>query len=490
MELFRIPLEKHLTITICLTKLALTMKKLLLLSLGLTLTGLSAQEVREASGGGGYFPEKTECVSAAEYQRIHQMLSTNREQLAQKGLLATTTISSANEPGGLIWPVVNHNGLEYNSAYCVTNYVDHNPSYPGNVLDWNCGERTYDLNSGYNHQGIDIATWPFSQQLQENDLVAIVAAKAGTIIGKDDGNFDKNCSMSGAQWNAVYILGSDGYTYWYGHMKNNSLTNKSVGESVAQGEFLGIIGSSGSSTGPHLHFEMYDANNNLTDPYNGPCNNVPSLWENQKPYYEPTINTLMTHSSYPEFPSCPQLEIVNEKNYFETGDSLCLAIYLHDQTHETQVLLTVTKPDGTHYSSWYAPQLQEGIHYPASYWYWNTGITADMEDGEWSFSATLNGNTQVHHFYVNVDPTSTPIMTDSDLVIYPNPGNENFTISGLDYGEFLVEVVDMAGKIVYKSTLKSNDGELNFQLNTSAGFYIVQLKDDKGQSKRGKIIVQ
>ena len=47
---------------------------------------------------------------------------------------------------------------------------------------------------------------------------------------------------------------ADGSVAWYGHMKAGSLTNKAVGQTVSSGEYLGIVGSSGNSTGPHLHF--------------------------------------------------------------------------------------------------------------------------------------------------------------------------------------------------------------------------------------------
>ena len=99
-------------------------------------------------------------------------------------------------------------------------------------------------------------TWPFSWYKMDHDQVKVVAAADGVIIYKSDGNFDKNCGFNNDNWNAVYVEHADGSVAWYGHLKNGSLSTKAVGESVSSGEYLGIVGSSGSSTGPHLHFEV------------------------------------------------------------------------------------------------------------------------------------------------------------------------------------------------------------------------------------------
>lgn len=62
--------------------------------------------------------------------------------------------------------------------------------------------------------------------------------------------------------NYVKIRGDSGYTFYMGHM---SKTATKLNARVKEGEVVGYVGSTGQSTGPHVHFEvskdgaMYDA---------------------------------------------------------------------------------------------------------------------------------------------------------------------------------------------------------------------------------------
>ena len=112
----------------------------------------------------------------------------------------------------------------------------------------------------------------------------------------------------------MYVQHNDGSIVWYGHLKKNSLTSKSIGQTVTKGEYLGKVASSGRSTGPHLHLEIHDSSWNLIDPFQGVCNslNSNSWWLNQRDYREPVLNTLLTHNSKP-IHGCPGIN--EEPNY-------------------------------------------------------------------------------------------------------------------------------------------------------------------------------
>jgi len=102
---------------------------------------------------------------------------------------------------------------------------------------------------GRTHGGIDIAGY----NIYGKD---IVAAKAGTII-----TVTYNWSLG----NYVMINHGDGYVTLYAHMSAFVSTTQ-VGRYVQQGEVIGKIGSTGDSTGPHLHFEIR-INGTKVDPY-------------------------------------------------------------------------------------------------------------------------------------------------------------------------------------------------------------------------------
>jgi murein DD-endopeptidase MepM/ murein hydrolase activator NlpD len=298
------------------------------------------------------------------------------------------------------WPLEQSNGLNDFGFHGISNFVDQNTAYPNLVLDYNCGKRTYDLSSGYNHRGTDIFLWPFAWYKMEHEQVKVVAAAAGVIVYKSDGNFDKNCSFNSLDWNSVDIQHADGSIAWYGHMKNGSLTNKAVGESVEAGEYLGIVGSSGSSTAPHLHFEVYEAGGSLIDPYAGDCNslNTESWWLEQRPYYDSGLNALRTHSDPPVFPVCPEIETLNESDQFCIGDVVYYTAYYRDQLPGQEVSYKVFRPNNTIYQQW---NQTFDTFYPASWWYWYFTLPAGAQTGVWKFQVTYEGEVYEKYFDVN-----------------------------------------------------------------------------------------
>jgi len=92
------------------------------------------------------------------------------------------------------------------------------------------GGRTYEF-----HPGMDIDG-------ERGDLV--IAPAGGTVI---------NASWKGGYGNMVEIDHGNGLTSRYGHL---SKIDVEVGDSVTRGQLIAYIGSTGRSTGPHLHYEI------------------------------------------------------------------------------------------------------------------------------------------------------------------------------------------------------------------------------------------
>lgn len=82
------------------------------------------------------------------------------------------------------------------------------------------------------------------------------AAKRGTPIHSIGNGRVIFCGRDHGYGNAIVIRYSRKYKTLYGHMEKFA-KGMHVGELVQRGQIIGYIGSTGWSTGPHLHFEMY-----------------------------------------------------------------------------------------------------------------------------------------------------------------------------------------------------------------------------------------
>ncbi|MCA9569300.1 MAG: M23 family metallopeptidase, partial [Myxococcales bacterium] len=154
-----------------------------------------------------------------------------------------------------------------------TAYYDH-----GGVQDWNCSNDSY-----AGHRGSDFGVGGFTGMDAGRE---VRAAADGVVVTAHDGEFDRcttgSCAGGGGFGNYVSIDHADGRRTYYGHLKLGSVL-VSAGDTVTCGQQLGEVGSSGNSTGPHLHFEVRVANV-AVDPFEGSCNLVPSAWVDQGVY--------------------------------------------------------------------------------------------------------------------------------------------------------------------------------------------------------------
>ncbi len=107
------------------------------------------------------------------------------------------------------------------------------------------GERVHPITGELkNHNGMDIA------------------ANMGTTVFAADGGKVVLAEWYGGYGNCIMIDHGNGYKTLYGHL---SYIGVSSGQTVKQGDSIGQVGSTGNSTGPHLHFEVY-SNDTRIDP--------------------------------------------------------------------------------------------------------------------------------------------------------------------------------------------------------------------------------
>ena len=457
-----------------------------------TCSFVNAQNFGPPMAGGEYIysNDRTECLTEAQRFQVKNQIKDAIQLLKSENRLA---FKETNRGGGhplFAWPLRKAAGIEYNDVYSARFYVDQNMAYPNQISDFDCGTKTYDTDAGYNHAGTDLVTWPFPWKMLDNSGVEIIAAAPGQILYKMSTQFDRSCTNNDNFWNTVYIQHSDGSVAAYGHMKKNSLTTKAVGDMVEEGEFLGIVGSSGNSAIPHLHFEVLSeiewngvGTDVSIDPFTGPCNNLNSdtWWQDQKPHKDPRINAVLTHSNYPELTPC-DTEITYESNDFDASDMIYLTIFLRDQLPGTSVNFKIIRPDNTLVGNWDYPLTD---YYDVSWWMWYYDNLWDM-NGQWKWQATYQGETVTHTFNVTgalgVDENNFNATS-----IYPNPFKDIISISSNSIVQ-KATITDVLGKtfLVINNTA---DGikEINLEA-LSNGMYFLTLEGDSNQKKTIKLI--
>ena len=187
------------------------------------LSGLSA-EIQE------YYRQQREAAAAAAAQQSSgddddgggSSTSSSSESYDNTSYSDPNAATHIDAGGGWVWPT------------------------PGNYyLTSEFGEgRSYE-----SHGGVDIGV---------STGTPIYAANSGTVVSTSNDCTHSSagvgaCNHGGGYGNHVWILHDNGYETIYGHMISTAV---SYGEYVSAGQLIGYSGSTGWSTGPHLHFEL------------------------------------------------------------------------------------------------------------------------------------------------------------------------------------------------------------------------------------------
>jgi hypothetical protein len=421
-------------------------------------------------GGGEFKAEHTECLSPTARAIIEQQNEENIARLERTG--AFTQLRLSPQVVTFDWPLRQKVGFDTDpSYYGISNYVDQNTA-PTSIQDYNCNARTYD-----GHKGTDIFSWPFQWKRMDDNSLEIIAADAGVIINKIDGFEDQHCACVNYDWNAVYIRHADNSVSWYGHMKKGTPTTKTIGQSVAKGEYLGVVGSSGCSTGPHLHFEVYNSTGKLVDPYTGTCNalNTTSWWATQKPWRDPTLNRLQLGTAPSVYGDCTTYkDITNESYQYAYGSKIYITAFFHDQTLSDVTTYTMYRPDNSIANTW---THSSPSTYNASWWYWSFTLPSNTP-GTWKVVAEYKNQT-VQKTFTLAPTVAVSKIGEVEAVFYPIPFSDNLNLNYLSEEKTTVEISDIQGKILKVIALESKVATHTLLVSElPKGIYIAKIKSN------------
>ena len=162
----------------------------------------------------------------AEQQRLEQeRLEQERlEQEQQNQQNQNNNSGSSNNGGGSTTPPASGESFKFPLQYCT-------------MLTSSYGYRVHPITGNYSfHNGVDLAA---------GQGTPIYATKSGKVT---------TATYNYAYGYYVVVNHLDGFSSLYGHMTHYTV---SEGDYVERGEVIGYVGSTGYSTGPHLHFTIY-----------------------------------------------------------------------------------------------------------------------------------------------------------------------------------------------------------------------------------------
>lgn len=344
--------------------------------------------------------------------------------------------------------------------FYIVNHVDQNIS-AGQYKDFNCGSKSYD-----GHAGTDFVLRSFRQM---DSGVNVLAAEAGTVVAVMDTFYDRNKSGNSLGFgNYICIKHPGKYFGYYGHLKTKSLKVK-VGDVVTAGQAIALVGSSGNSTDPHVHFEVWYDSTSLIDPFTGTCQNLGGLWKSQ-PAYDTAHGIIETGL----INVVPTIDIIRErpanKTIYYTNDSFVCFWALQKGVH----------PGDSSRIDWFDPlgklyYTYSYGHTTQDYWYYyffsyiNRPKIAGLysyiyyynnklnDIGEFEVKATVNGFAEI----APTIPVHIQYLPEAIIINLESKETTNYSL------------YDLAGKLICQNATKTN--QIVLDRNIYKGFYILQM---------------
>ncbi len=274
---------------------------------------------------------------------------------------------TADFPQPMIWPLETAPQTE---AFW-TNYNDVDPT--SGVSDFLEGSATHN-----GHNAIDAGPVNFVGQDQG---VEVYAALDGVVASINDGEFDRQTSFNASPANYVILDHGGGWESWYWHLRRDSV-QVDIGQVVAQGDRLGLVGSSGSSTGAHIHFELRYRGLPVETHFD-----PATYWESPVEYVGE--NVYLIESGITNYnPGTHFWEGPSDATRFAPASTIYVRGYYSGLRQNDLVQSVLYRPDGALHAS---RSLTIPQDYSSSGWFQSYNLSSASQLGIWRVDYRVNG---------------------------------------------------------------------------------------------------
>lgn len=370
-------------------------------------------------------------------------------------------------------PIEGQQGVDWR----IINYVDW--GIDSSILDNHCLTKTYN-----GHQGTDFVLRSFKAM---DEGINVVAVDSGVVIFTHDGEFDreKESVISKGLGNYIGITHSGDFQTYYGHLKKNSIL-VAEGDTVFAGQVLAQVASSGNSTDPHLHFELWYDSLYYIDPFSGPCGNATTVWQ-QQPTFDSSFS--LWHSSF--WNQLATLDALREEPIHVDS------FYMDDAKISYWSLMHGIRSGDSLSLEWYTPsnslwfQFDNTLDNDAWYYYYWSFIDFPMSGpfGEWSAKFYRNGILEdTKPFWIlekDSSDTTTHIQPAKTHTVNVSYQSEKVVITG----QFMkdVNIYDMAGRQVQAT--HSSNSEIILTNSLQSGVYFIVIVHENNERSNAKIFI-
>lgn len=286
------------------------------------------------------------------------------------------------------WPLE----VAQNERNVVSSYFDLEPAVE-EPLDYQCEFHNLDGSAG-----LFLRLYSFEEM---DRGIRVIAATPGVVTSVGDGHPDRNTSPAAAE-NYVYVDHGDGSQARYLHLRRNSVAVK-VGEIIPRGRVIGLIGSSGQSWAPQLELQVGDVvgpNWRARDPFLGPCQGEPSLWQSQPDYVGDNPLRFVTVQLFTETSGggdvfdisyADYMEGLEEPGLFGLDEPWLPVLFQYQGRAADLMQIRVRRPNGTLFGAFNyllpAPARDEWSY---SIFPW-AGVVGGSDQGTWRIECYANG---------------------------------------------------------------------------------------------------